>query len=50
MGNYREGILLCTKALKRQPDFHAAKVPYRVLFSTDHVRDYTISNCLGSLV
>ncbi|KAF9390051.1 N-alpha-acetyltransferase 25, NatB auxiliary subunit [Podila verticillata] len=25
VGNYREGILLCTKALKRQPDFHAAK-------------------------
>ncbi|KAG0357764.1 N-alpha-acetyltransferase 25, NatB auxiliary subunit [Podila minutissima] len=25
VGNYREGILLCTKALKRQPDFHAVK-------------------------
>ncbi|KAG0091882.1 N-alpha-acetyltransferase 25, NatB auxiliary subunit [Podila epicladia] len=25
VGNYREGILLCTKALKRQPDLHAVK-------------------------
>ncbi|KAG0036056.1 N-alpha-acetyltransferase 25, NatB auxiliary subunit [Podila clonocystis] len=25
VGNYREGILLCTKALKRQSDFHAVK-------------------------
>ncbi|KAF9322121.1 N-alpha-acetyltransferase 25, NatB auxiliary subunit [Podila horticola] len=25
VGNYREGILLCTKTLKRQPDFHAVK-------------------------
>jgi len=26
VGNYREGIQLCNKALKKQPDLHIAKV------------------------